>query len=102
MSTSGIDSILTRVERLSTDDKKLLIKRVIDLLDERKQELDAQSNRRRSAGMRGTRKRSVLGRSIAAYAEHHGGGAEQVDMDPVLEAASVEFLLSDAENDEAR
>lgn len=32
MSTSEIDSILTKVEKLSTEDKKLLIKRVVDLL----------------------------------------------------------------------
>ena len=97
MSTSEIDSILTKVERLSTDDKKLLIKRVVDLLGETGRRPKAQrtlhASRRRKTGVRASQQRSALDEEIAAYALRHGGGPDSLDLDPALEAASVEFLL---------
>lgn len=97
MSTSEIDSILTKVERLSTDDKKLLIKRVVDLLDKSgrrpKTQRPSHTSRRRKTGMRASHQRSALDEEIAAYALRHGGGPDNLDLDPALEAASVEFLL---------
>jgi hypothetical protein len=55
MSTSEIDSILTKVERLSTDDKKLLIKRVVDLLGtgQPKPQRTLHADRRRKTGKTG-------------------------------------------------
>ncbi|HXF40955.1 MAG TPA: hypothetical protein VN687_14655 [Blastocatellia bacterium] len=95
MSTSEIDSILTKVERLSTDDKKRLIKRVVDLLGKTgprpKTQRTPQPSRRRKNGVRASQQRSTLDEEIAAYALRHGGGP--LDLDPALEAASVEFLL---------
>jgi len=95
MSTSEIDSILTKVERLSTDDKKLLIKRVVDLLGKRgprpKTQRTVNAGRRRKTSVRPSQQRSALDEEIAAYALRHGGGP--LDLDPALEAASVEFLL---------
>lgn len=97
MSTSEIDSILTKVETLSTDDKKLLIKRVVDLLGETgrrpKPQHTLHAGRRRKTGGRASQQRSVLDEAIAAYALRHGGGPDSLDLDPALEAASVEFLL---------
>jgi hypothetical protein len=97
MSTSEIDSILSKVERLSTDDKKLLIKRVVDLLGETDRRPKSQraldANRRRKTGVRPSQQRSALDEAISAYAHLHGGGADSVDLDPELEAASVEYLL---------
>jgi hypothetical protein len=95
MSTSEIDSILTKVERLSTDDKKLLIKRVVDLLGEgnrRPKTRRTLNAGRRKTGVRPSQQRSALDEEIAAYALRHGGGP--LDLDPALEAASVEFLLN--------
>jgi hypothetical protein len=96
MSTSEIDSILTKVEKLSTDDKKLLIKRVDDLLGEGNRRAKTQrtmnAGRRRKTGVRPLQQRSALDEEIAAYALRHGGGP--LDLDPALEAASVEFLLN--------
>jgi len=97
MSTSEIDSILTKVERLSTDDKKLLIKRVVDLLGKTSQQAKPQrtlhAGRRRKTGVRASQQRSALDEEIAAYALRHGGGPDSLDLDPALEAASVEYLL---------
>lgn len=95
MSTSEIDSILTKVERLSTDDKKLLIKRVVDLLGtgQPKPQRTLHAGRRRKTGGRASQQRSVLDEEIAAYALRHGGGPDCLDLDSELEAASVEFLL---------
>jgi hypothetical protein len=97
MSTSEIDSILTKVERLSTDDKKLLIKRVVDLLGKTDKQPKTQNTlhtaRRRKTGVRASQQRSALDEEIAAYALRHGGGPDNLDLDPALEAASVEFLL---------
>jgi len=98
MSTSEIDSILTKVERLSTDDKKLLIKRVVDLLDDGnrrpKTRRTVNAGRRRKTDVRPSQQRSALDEEIAAYALRHGGGP--LDLDPALEAASVEFMLEAA------
>ncbi|MEK6321443.1 MAG: hypothetical protein AABN33_07145 [Acidobacteriota bacterium] len=97
MSTSDIDSILTKVERLSTDDKKLLIKRVVDLLGEsgprRKPHRTLQTSQRQKKGVRPSQRRSALDESVAAYAARHGGGSDNVDLDPALEAASLEHWL---------
>lgn len=98
MSTSEIDSILTKVERLSTDDKKLLIKRVVDLLGETgrrpKTQRTLHASRGRKTGVRPSQQRSALDEEIAAYAQRHGGGPDSLDLDPELEAASVEYLLN--------
>jgi hypothetical protein len=40
-----------------------------------------------------SQRKSALDESIAAYATRHGGGADRVDLDPELEAASVEHRL---------
>ncbi len=105
MSTSEIDSILTKVERLSTDDKKLLIKRVVDLLGETGRQPKTQrtlhASRRRKTGVRAAQQRSALDEEIAAYALRQGGGPDSLDLDPALEAASVEFLL-DADGSNGR
>lgn len=97
MSTSEIDSILNKVERLSTNDKKLLIKRVVDLLGKTGKRPKTQdtlhTGRRRKTGVRASKQRSALDEEIAAYALRHGGGPDSLDLDPALEAASVEFLL---------
>jgi hypothetical protein len=97
MSTSEIDSILTKVERLSTNDKKLLIKRVVDLLGKTGKRPKTQdtlhTGRRRKTSVRASQQRSALDEEIAAYALRHGGGPDSLDLDPALEAASVEFLL---------
>jgi hypothetical protein len=97
MSTSEIDSILTKVKRLSADDKKLLIKRVVDLLGETGRRPKTQgtlgASRRRKFGVRPLQPRAALDEEIAAYALRHGGGPDSLDLDPALEAASVEFLL---------
>lgn len=97
MSTSEIDSILTKVERLSTDDKKLLIKRVVDLLGEagprRKPHRSLQTTQPQRTNVRSSQRRSALDQSIAAYAARHGGGSYNVDLDPALEAASLESWL---------
>ena len=97
MSTSEIDSILSKVERLSTDDKKLLIKRVVDLLGETgmrpKSQRALDARRRRKAGVRSSQQRSALDEEISAYAYLHGGDPDSIDLDPELEAASVEYLL---------
>lgn len=91
MSTSEVESILTKVERLSTDDKKLLIKRVVDLLDEGnrrpKTRRTVNAGRRRKTGERPSQERAALDEEIAAYALRHGGGP--LDLDPALEAVSV-------------
>ena len=80
MSTSEIDSILTRVERLSTDDKKLLIKRVVDLLGEPARRPKTQRtlpvNRRRKTSVPSSQQRAALDEEIFAYAQRHGGGPE--------------------------
>ena len=95
MSTSEIDSILTRVEKLSSDDKKRLIKRVVDLLGKTgsrpKTQRIPQRSPRRKTGVRASPQRCALDEQIAAYALRHGGGP--LDLDLELEAASVEFLL---------
>jgi len=92
MSTSEVDSILTKVERLSTDDKKLLIKRVVDLLGETGRQPNTQrtlhASRRRKTGVRPSKQRSALDGEIAAYALRHGGGPDSLDLIPALEAAS--------------
>jgi hypothetical protein len=97
MSTSELDSILTKVERLSTNNKKLLIKRVVDLLGETGRGPETQrtlhGSRRRKTGVRASQQRSALDEEIAAYALRHRGGPDSLDLDPALEAASVEFLL---------
>jgi len=62
MSTIEIDSILTEVERLSTD---------------------------------GKRRKSALDGEIAAYALRHGGSSNNLDLDPALEAASLELWLDE-------
>ncbi len=97
MSTSEFDSILSKVERLSTDDKKLLIKRVVDLLGETsrrpKTQRTVHARRRQKTGVRPSQERSALDEEIAAYARRHGGGPDNLDLDPALEAASVEYLL---------
>lgn len=93
MSTSEIDSILSKVQLLSADDKRLLIKRVVDLLGEtgrnRHPHKKLQTRRPKTASRTGQR-RSALHESIAAYAARHGGGSDNVDLDPTLEAASLE------------
>jgi hypothetical protein len=104
MSTGEIDSILTKVERLSTDDKKLLIKRVVDLLGEAgprpKTQRTLPVSRRRKTGVPSSKQRAALDEEIFAYAKRHGGGPDNLDLDPGLEAASVEFLLgADAGNE---
>jgi hypothetical protein len=100
MSTSEIDSILAKVKRLSSDDKKLLIKRVVDLLGEAgprpKTQRTLHDSQRRKTDVRSSQQRSALDEEIGAYAQRHGGGPDNLDLDPALEAASVEFLL-DAE-----
>ena len=72
MSTSEVESILTKVERLSTDDKKLLIKRVVDLLGEGnrrpKTRRTVNAGRRRKTGVRPSQQRAALDEEIAAYA----------------------------------
>ena len=97
MSTSEIDSILTKVQRLSTDDKKLLIKRVVDLLGEKgkrpKPQDEVPASGRRKARVRPSQQGSGLYEKIAAYANRNGGGPDRLDLDPALEAASVEYLL---------
>lgn len=97
MSTNEIDSILTKVERLSTDDKKLLIKRVVDLLGKpsRSPKLGRTLpvSRRRTTGLPSSKQRAALDEEIFAYAQRHGGGPDCLDLDPALEAASVEYLL---------
>lgn len=97
MSASKIDSILTKVERLSTDDKKLLIKRVVDLLGKTGKQPKTQNTlhttRRRKPGARASQQRSALDEEITAYALRHGGGPDSLDMDPALEAASLEHWL---------
>ena len=97
MSISEIDSILTKVERLSADDKKTLIKRVVDLLGKTGRRPKAlrtlHTGRRRKPGVRPSQQRSALDEEIAAYALRHGGGPDNLDLDPVLEAASVEYVL---------
>lgn len=97
MSTSEFDSILTKVERLSTDDKKLLIKRVVDLLGTPSRRPKAQRTlpvgRRPQTGVPSSKQRAALDEEIFAYAQRHGGGPDSLDLDPALEAASVEFLL---------
>ena len=96
MSRSEIDSILTKVERLSTDDKKRLIKRVVDLLGEADRRPKRQRKLRampRLKTMTRTQERLVLDEEIAAYAQRHGGGPDNLDLDRVLEAASVGYLL---------
>ena len=42
------------------------------------------------------KKREALEKAITEYAQKHAGS--DVDLDPVLEAASVEFLLEDEES----
>ena len=99
MSRSEIDSILTKVERLSTDDKKRLIKRVVDLLGDAGGRPKQQRSLRPSSRLKTmtrTQERIVLDEEIAAYAQRHGGGPDNLDLDPVLEAASVEYLLDSA------
>ncbi len=97
MSTGEIDSILTKVERLSTDDKKVLIKRVVDLIGKParrpKPQRTLHASPRRKTGVRPSQERSALDEEIFAYAQRHGGGPDNLDLDPALEAASVEFLL---------
>jgi hypothetical protein len=97
MSTSELDSILTKVERLSTGDKKLLIKRVVDLLGKTGQGSKAprtlNARREKQTKLRPSQQKAALDEEIAAYALRHGGGSDGVDLDPALEAASVEFLL---------
>lgn len=97
MSISEIDSILTKVERLSTNDKRLLIKRVVDLLGEAgprpKTQRTLPVNRRRKTSVPSSQQRGALDEEIFAYAQRHGGGPNHLDLDPALEAASVEFLL---------
>lgn len=97
MSISEIDSILTKVERLSTDDKKRLIKRVVDLLGETgrrpKTQRTLHASRRPKTGVRPSQERTAIDDEIAAYALRHGGGPDNLDLDPALEAASVEYLL---------
>ena len=99
MSTSEIDSILTKVERLSAEDKGLLIKRVVDLLGETSQppkpHRTLQTVRRQKTGVESSRQSSALDESIAAYAAKHGGGADNVDLDSALEAASLENWLDE-------
>lgn len=99
MSTSEIDSILTKVERLSTDDKKLLIKRVVDLLGSTgrrpKTQRTLHAGRRRKTSVRPSQERSPLDDEIAAYAQRHGGGSDYLDLDPALEAASLEHWLDE-------
>jgi hypothetical protein len=99
MSTSEIDSILTKVERLSTDDKKLLIKRVVDLLVETerrsKSPRSLRASQRQRTGVRPSQRRSALDEEIAAYAQRHGGGPDSLDLDPELEAASLENWLDE-------
>lgn len=96
-STSEIDSLLTKVERLSTDDKKLLIKRVVDLLGRTGKRLTTQdtlhAGKRRKTGVRASQQRSALDEEIAGYALRHAGGADSLDLDPALEAASLEHWL---------
>ena len=96
MSTTEIDSILTKVERLSTDDKRVLIKRVVDLLgetDRRRKPQRTSPTSGQKTGVRPSQQRSALDEEIAAYAQRHGGGPDSLDLDPALEAASVEYLL---------
>lgn len=99
MSTSEIDSILTKVERLSADDKRLLIKRVVDLLGKtkarRKGRRILQTNRGEKAEVQTAKRRSALDKSIAAYAARHGGGSDGVDLDPAIEKASLEAWLDE-------
>src|SRR5258707_14850098 len=77
MSTSEIDSILNKVERLSTYDKKLLIKRVVDLLGKTDKQPKTQNTlhtgRRRKISVRASQQRSALDEEIAAYALRRGG-----------------------------
>ena len=102
MSTSGIDTILTKVEKLSTEDKKLLIKRVVDQLAEidRGSKPRRQPSRSELKGTGTSRRASVLDKAIAAYALRHGG-SDSVDLDPELEAASIQYLL-DSDEDASR
>lgn len=93
MATSGIESILTNVEKLSTEDKKLLIKRVVDLLGDTRAKRQPRPTLRRKATSAAA-SRQELNESIAAYAARHGGGPDRVDLDPDLEAASVDHLLA--------
>jgi hypothetical protein len=98
MPTSEIESILSKVERLSADDKRLLIKRVVDLLGEtgrNRQPHKKLQTRRPKTASRSRERRSALHETIAAYAARHGGGSDNVDLDPTLEAASLENWLNE-------
>jgi 3-methyladenine DNA glycosylase AlkD len=92
MSTTEIDSILAEIERLSTDDKKLLIKRVVDLLDDtnprRKIHRTLDRGQRQGPRVRPSQRRSALDDSIADYAARHGGGPDSVDLEPALEGVA--------------
>lgn len=97
MSTSEVDSILTEIETLSTDDKRLLIKREVDLLGKTgkrpKMQNTLHTARRRKTGVRASQRRSALDEEIAAYALRHGCSPDSLDLDPALEAASLEHWL---------
>lgn len=97
MSASEVDSILTKVERLSTDDKKVLIKRVVDLLGKTgrrpKTRRTLHPGRRPKTGAPSSKQRAAIDEEIFAYAQRHGGGPDCLDLGPALEAASVEYLL---------
>ncbi len=43
----------------------------------------------------GERLRCALDESIAAYAARHGGSSDNVDLDPALEAASLELWIDE-------
>ena len=97
MSTTGIDSILTRVEKLSIEEKRLLVKRVIDSLGaaaERPKRRASLAKRKQRKHTHRLSQESALSHAIAAYARRHGGGPGNVDLDVELEAASAEFLLT--------
>jgi glutamate synthase domain-containing protein 1 len=44
---------------------------------------------------KGEKLRSTLDESIAAYALRHGGSSDNVDLDPALEAASLELWIDE-------
>lgn len=48
---------------------------------------------RRKIGVRASQQRSALDEEIAAYAHRHGGRPDSLDLDPALEAASLEHWL---------
>lgn len=73
------------------------MKRVVDLLGKTgrkpKPQRTLHAGRRRKTVVRASQQRSALDEEIAAYALRHGRGPDSIDLDPALEAASLEHWL---------